>query len=112
MRTRMAALAAGLLLVSAPAFAAGEATRINSGARAPETTQGTTQGQNADGVNSNESTPTRTARSNAAQDSWNQNQSADQSLSPSTANPPAAEPGVNPQPDSGRSNGAATPAPY
>lgn len=114
MRTKMAALAAGFLLVSAPAFAAGDATRINSGARAPaqndttqaETTQGANQGANAGGVNEN----TRTARTQDRTDNnWNQtqNQSAGQ------ATPGSPDAGLTPQTDNGRANGPNAPAqPY
>lgn len=104
MKTTIAAFAAGLLLASAPAFAAGDANRINSGARAPAQT---TQGADA-GVNANDPNATRTARNAAQQDnSWSQTQNQ----SAGEATPTAPDPSVNPQPDSGRSGNTTTPVP-
>ncbi len=109
MKTTIAAFAAGLLLASAPAFAAGDANRINSGARAPaQTTPAqTTQGADA-GVNANDPNATRTARNAAQRDnSWSQTQNQ----SAGEATPAAPDPSVNPQPDSGRSGNTTTPVP-
>lgn len=103
MKTTIAAIAAGLLLVSAPAFAGGNASHLNSGAHA---TPESTQGANASGVNANDPNATRTARNAASPDnSWNQNQSAGE------ATPAAPDAGANAQPGSNGSVDATTNTP-
>jgi hypothetical protein len=101
MRTTMAAVAAGLLLASAPAFAGGDHNRINSAARTPEGV--TTPGA----ANTDETNATRTARNANQPDNQTQNQSAGE------ATPAAPDAGVAPQSNDGRVNGANAPAqPY
>jgi hypothetical protein len=95
----MAAVAAGLLLASAPAFAGGDHNRINSAARTPEGVK--TPGANA------EDTTTRTARAQT-DNSVNQNQTQNESAGEATPATPDA--GVTPQSDNGRANGPNAPA--
>jgi hypothetical protein len=95
MRTTMAAVAAGLLLASAPAFAGGDHNRINSAARTPE-------GVKTPGAASAEDTTTRTARAQT-DNSVNQNQTQNESAAEATPAMPDA--GVTPQSDNGRANG-------
>jgi hypothetical protein len=100
MRTTMAALAAGLLLASAPAFAAGDHNRINSAARTPEGVK-TPDAANA------EDTTTRTARTQT-DNSLNQNQTQNENAGEAT--PASPDAGVTPQSDNGRANGPNAPA--
>jgi hypothetical protein len=98
MRTTMAAVAAGLLLASAPAFAGGEANRINSAARTPE-------GVKTPDAASTEDTTTRTARNQTDNSlSQTQNENAGE------ATPASPDAGVTPQSDNGRANGPNAPA--
>jgi hypothetical protein len=92
----MAALAAGLLLASAPAFAGGDHKKHSAA--------DTTQGQNASGVNGNEAAATRTARNQNQTDRQTQNEKAGE------ATPASPDAGLTPQTDNGRANGPNAPA--